>query len=461
MNNKIKNKMIFPVLSGLALCIASTLTMADYPTDPAELGKSLTLFGAIQAGNAEGTIPAYTGGLTTPPAGHASGTGKLADPFADEKPLVRIDASNMAEYADQLSEGTKHLLQTRPDYYLNVYPTHRTTAYPQRVLDNTVRNATSGECVTEKNGEALSSACRGGIPFPIPRTGHEVMWNKLVAYSPPMYGDIINWIVTGDGNQIVSSKLATYGDLEGFYGDYRANTGAYKTYIANVTGPARKAGEAQGFEDFMDPLVNSRRAWGYTPGQRRIKMAPEYSYDTPHSQLGGALVYDEIFLFSGAMDRFEWKLVGMKEMLIPYNNYHTQFGCVAPELFQDTSMNPECERWELHRVWVVESTLKPGSRHIYSKRTFYFDEDNKQGGMYDAWDQSGKLYRSGFGYSFQVYEEGRIGPNMPSFTIYDFNKNMFSMTSAFDPEGNGFRYLEKGLSDNELQPSNIAGSGVR
>ena len=43
--------------------------------------------GAEKAANKDGTIPAYTGGLTTAPAGFKTGDGIRPDPFAAEKPL--------------------------------------------------------------------------------------------------------------------------------------------------------------------------------------------------------------------------------------------------------------------------------------------------------------------------------------------------------------------------------------
>jgi hypothetical protein len=91
-----------------------------------QLGTTLTQVGAEKAGNKEGTIPEYTGGLTTAPAGFDKGKGVRPDPFASEKPVASIDAKNMDKYADKLSEGTKALMQANADYRIDVYPTHRT-----------------------------------------------------------------------------------------------------------------------------------------------------------------------------------------------------------------------------------------------------------------------------------------------------------------------------------------------
>src|SRR5690606_2921401 len=164
-------------LSGLSACAFAAVTAEE----AAELGKSLTPWGAILAGNAEGTIPAYEGGLRQAPAGFQPDTGFWVDPFKDEKPLFRITAANVEQYADKLSEGQKELLRKNPDtWYMDIYPSHRTTAYPQEVVDATIRNATN--CKIEKDGLAVSPDCRGGLPFPIPKTGNEVMWNQQLRY---------------------------------------------------------------------------------------------------------------------------------------------------------------------------------------------------------------------------------------------------------------------------------------
>ena len=150
---------------------------AAVPADEAkQLGTTLTEFGATKAGNADGSIPAYAGGYTGTPAGFKPDSGVWADPFKDDKPLFRIDAKNMDKYADKLSEGQKYLFKTYPTtFYMDIYPSHRSAAYPEKMLQATVRNATA--CKTLKDGIAIDKACRGGLPFPIPKNGLEAVWN--------------------------------------------------------------------------------------------------------------------------------------------------------------------------------------------------------------------------------------------------------------------------------------------
>ena len=195
-----------------------------------------------------------------------------------------------------------------------------------------------------------------------------------------------------------------------------------------------------------------RSAWNDQPGQRRVKMSPEFAYDTPVASMGGVILFDELFVFSGKMDRFDFKLVGKKEMFLPYNGYKNVFECPTVEMaLQPKHVNPACERWELHRAWVVEATLKPGQRHVYSKRVYYFDEDWSGASLYDAFDQSNELYRSLFQTTIQLYD--KPSPYGTKNVVYDFNKGIYAYVN--DIMGNGTQVLAKSLSERELNPEAV------
>jgi hypothetical protein len=144
-----------------------------------QLGTTLTAVGAEKAGNKEGTIPEYTGGIKAP-AEFKAGQGFRPDPYANEKPRLTITGKDAAAHADKLTEGTKELLKRYPTMRVDVYPTHRTVALPQRVLDNTQKNATGAK--TADGGVALDNVL-AGYPFPIPKTGSEAIWNHLLRYN--------------------------------------------------------------------------------------------------------------------------------------------------------------------------------------------------------------------------------------------------------------------------------------
>jgi len=118
----------------------------------------------------------------------------------------------------------------------------------------------------------------------------------------------------------------------------------------------------------------------------------------PIALTGGSMVYDQVNLFMGTQERYDWKLVGRKEMYIPYNNYNltdnpsVECALEQGKLLLPYHANPSCIRWELHRVWHVQGTLKEGKRHTIPKRDYYFDEDTYLAGVGDGYDKGGQLY---------------------------------------------------------------------
>src|SRR6185369_7982870 len=93
--------------------IGSTSSAAPADAEVAKLGTQLTPTGATKEGNADGTIPPWSGGLSTPPAGWKPEMG-YTDPYVNEKPVFTITASNAAQYKDKLPAGLMALLQKYP-----------------------------------------------------------------------------------------------------------------------------------------------------------------------------------------------------------------------------------------------------------------------------------------------------------------------------------------------------------
>ncbi|MGO4222046.1 DUF1329 domain-containing protein [Lysobacter sp. TAF61] len=446
------------VLAGALLATLGSAQAAVSADEAKLLGTRLTRVGAETGANADGTIPAYTGGLTTAPAGFKPGSSIRPDPFASEKPRVTITAKNMAQYDDQLTVGAKALLKKYPKYRIDVYPTHRTVALPDRVLDNTAANATRAS--TKDGGLGISGAI-GGYPFPIPKSGFEAMWNHLLRYvgvaSNFKYD---NWNVDSSG----TPALATSGKLvvEYPYYDPAATKPAeetdvyFRTKIA-YTAPARRAGEALMAVDVVNPFKRPRRAWLYLPGQRRVKLAPDISYDTPNPGTAGSATYDDAWIFNGSMDRYDFKLVGKKEMLVPYNTYRLTYHNKAAEVTTPQFVNPDLVRWELHRVWVVEATLKPGKRHIYAKRTFYLDEDSWTALAADQYDANGRLYRASFAHMSPSYDAKT--PNAETQVFYDLTSGVYNISFLMGPY-DGIHYTQP-LPVNQWSPDALAGAGIR
>ena len=210
----------------------------------------------------------------------------------------------------------------------------------------------------------------------------------------------------------------------------------------------------------VDPLdmgTKDRRAWSYLPGQRRVKVAPDLAHDTPNPGTAGATTFDDTFIFNGSMDRFDFKLVGKKEMIVPYNAYAAVYQAKQDDLLKPNHLNPDLVRWELHRVWVVEATLREGKRHVYSKRTFYLDEDSWAALASDEYDARGQLYRTGFAYMAPSYD--LPAPYTDMFGHYDLVSRVYSLT-GFIAETGGLRHT-KPLREREWTADSLAGAGVR
>jgi hypothetical protein len=446
--------------AGVTAMVTAQTVAAPTAAEAARLGKDLTPVGAERAGNKEGTIPEWTGGLCAPPAGYKPANGKhgfpYLDPFAGEKPLFSVNATNLDKYADKLDEGQITLIKRYPaTYRVDVYPTHRTACYPDWVYDNTIKRVMNPKLVGDAPG--LEGA-HAQIPFPIAKTGHEAMWNTVTGYHPVYYsGDWQTHLVDAAGNKTLVAKATTHYHWE-YWDNTKTKSDKVQGLLNTNTSPASKAGS-------MDMRINWARmdekppkAWSYTPGQRRVRLAPEFTYDTVAPQYGGMIVFDEISGFDGKMDRFDFKLVGKKEMLVPYNHWrhHNISLSNIDDAIMKEHVNPNAMRWELHRVWVVEGTRKPGTRHIYSKKVWLLDEDTWNILSYQSYDEAGKLYRAQYYPLWMAYDVQT--PITHSQIGYDFVKNGWFIGST--AVGSGWRKGEP-LPENYLTPDAMAAMGVR
>jgi len=448
------------IVGALVVAFASQASAAVSAEDAAQLGKKLTLIGAERAGNADGTIPEYTGGLTTPPASFKPGSGIRPDPFANEKPLYTITAKNMAQYESKLTSVTKELLKRNPETFrLDVYRTHRTAALPKHILDNTVKNATGAKLSAD--GLSFQNALPG-FPFPIPKDGNEVMFNHYMRYLGHVNQYRFEGInVDASGTAALSSASEVVNEFPVFDGKRSTPMEDTETMFRmrmTWTGPARHAGEALLLLDAVNNEAQKRRVWIYLPGQRRVKLAPEVGYDTPNTGTSGMTTYDDASVFSGATDRFDLKLVGKKEIYIPYNTYKLAYTPDTKEVWTPKHVNPDYVRWELHRVWVVEANLKPGKRHIYQKRYIYLDEDSWVAMASDQYDARGQLYRGTFAYMAPAYDASV--PIAANNVTYDLTAGSYAVLVANMGSFYGLKFV-KPLSPSDWSADSLAGAGVR
>ena len=78
----------------ILIFLYGTAIAAVSPEEAARLGgPELTPIGAERPGNADGTIPAWTGGITEIPEGYSPGQ-RHRDPFPEDEVLFTITAAN-------------------------------------------------------------------------------------------------------------------------------------------------------------------------------------------------------------------------------------------------------------------------------------------------------------------------------------------------------------------------------
>ena len=447
------------LVTGSCLLLGTVVASAQVtPQEAQQLKTTLTPMGGEKAGNKEGTIPAWMGGMTTAPPSYKNG-GHRGDPFADEKPLFSITAKNMDQYADKLSDGTKAMLKRYPDTYrVDVYQTHRTAAAPQWVYDNTYKNATRAKVEERASGPTPVGAF-GGIPFPIPKDGAQAMLNHLLRWrGESWHFDVDQYLGTADGRIVLSTDGQAEQSMPYYFRDAEPAkwNGDYWLIRLINSGPPIRAGEAIVGRDNVDD--DKTQAWVYLTGQRRVRKLPNPCCDTPTPATAGVMSFDELEVFTGRMERFNWKLVGKQEMYIPYNDNKIMQPTKDNVVLSKHHLNPDYVRWELHRVWVVEATLKQGQRHQAAKSRYYLDEDTWQGVLGDRWDAKGQLWKT-------LWALPMVMPDIPAvanlnFGFYDMTSGAWYSANMYNQKSEQYKIVPH-WPDRNFTGDALAGEGIR
>ncbi|WP_185268429.1 DUF1329 domain-containing protein [Halopseudomonas xiamenensis] len=393
-----KHGVVVSLAAAISMTVAGWANAAVSPEEAERLGQDLTCVGAERAGNADGSIPEfkglYVGKVPGWDAAPHSGAHPI-DPFAADQPILVITAANMAEHADKLTDGQQAMLKRYPDTYkINVYEGRREFAYPEVVCERAKWNALNAEVVDDGFGYTGL----GYVPFPIPKSAMEVLWNHQLpfrAWTQDEIRDIAS--VTASGSigwgrshgRCLAPPMDPDPNLRPHTDD---GVSAYCT--TEVLLPLRERGNTSLNHEPYNYRTAARTAWSYNTGTRRVRLAPGYGYDQPLGGSNGLMTIDEDRLFNGAPDRYDWTLVGKQEVIIPANAYKVHGKDVSyKDLLTANHPNPEYLRYELRRVWVIEANVKPGSRHLYGKRRLFIDEDNWHAVMADNYDSRGDLWK--------------------------------------------------------------------
>ncbi len=445
---------------GLALSLLASSVMAQSLTQEEinSLGNTLTPIGAEKAGNAAGTIPEWTGGLG-PDSGKNLADGFQANPFAEEQPEFVITAQNYQEHSEHLTPGQIALFERYPEtFQMPVYKSHRTVGYPQSVYDQV--KETAGQAKLVNGGDGIENFSHGTFAFPIPKSGAEVVWNHNTRHRL----NVRRWYMqampqaNGSYTLIKLEEEAAYpAQMDDVDASTVPNTLLY--FKQRVNAPSRLAGNVLLVHDSLDQLKEPRMAWVYNAGQRRVRRAPQVAYDGPGTASDGMRTSDNFSMYNGAPDRYNWKLVGKKEVYIPYNSYKLADREVKYEdVLKAGHINPEHTRFELHRVWEVQGNVKDGQRHIYAQRNFFVDEDTWMISLADHYDGRGTLWRVGEGHLAYNYKE-----KIPGYTIetlYDLLAGRYIALGMYTEEQSAPQY-DFNPSYNQFTPAALRASGVR
>lgn len=449
------NKKIATAIGLVAGLMASGDLLAKVSTEQAaRLGEDLTPVGAEKAGNAAGTIPAWpstidTTGLNYKPGEH------LPDPFGNEQPLFEITAENASQYEKNLSEGQLELLKLYPETFkMKIYSSHRTAVMPDWINDKTKECAT--QAVFTDGGIEKAKSC---IPFPIPQSGVEVVWNHLLRYQGVYRESTPDTAVpTASGRYTMSGSEHRF--YSPYYDSQADNQNILSKFLPSQIAPARYAGDTFLFIDSLNPKAEPRKSWRYFVGQRRVRKAPIFAYDTPIPISQGLATVDSYDMFFGATDRYDWELKGKKEVYIPYNNYKLGSGELKyKEILKTGHLNAELPRYELHRVWVVEAKLKEGEKHIYPRRVLYVDEDSWTIHLHDMYDKENNLWRTAHRYSKQDWKANVI--DMSAEVHHDLLSRRYYVHGMANEQNKSVDYSKPVPPKNYFTPATVRKIGIR
>jgi Protein of unknown function (DUF1329) len=305
-------------------------------------------------------------------------------------PLFSISKANLTQYREKLSPGQIALMEKIPGYRMDVYPTRRTAGYPAEFYERTQRNLDLAK-LDEKSD--ILTGIGGGFLFPRPTNGIQAIWNNRLRYYGTGYiSHELSADVSVEGRFTPSvNRYSTYAPFHDFaLKDFAAYEDVYAYQYSETISPARLVGDLALYKERINSLAE---AWIYSAGQRRVRRSPSYNYDSPASE-GGLMTIDQVFGLTGRPDRYDWTLKGKQEMYIPYNTYKlTDPRVDAKEVIKPGAPSRDLVRYELHRVWQVEGTVKAGMRHLLPKRVLFLDEDSWLCLVADYYDARGEITR--------------------------------------------------------------------
>jgi hypothetical protein len=438
---------------GWLLTCSPTLLAAVSAADVARLDTDLTPVGAERAGNAAGTIPAWTGGLPQKPVDPKIG---YVDPYSADPVLFTITAANAEQYREQLTDGHRKLFEEHPDTYrLNVYPTRRSANWPEHVQAEVKRQAP----FARTEGYQLLDVGKSTVPFPLTSDPLQMMWNHSLRWRGGSVLREYSWFPVDRKGRYFEVRVlnAIAFDQQGYMAEPRPNRlfNLYGLYLA----PANIEGQLTLVWEPVNAVEDSRKTWIYQTVSRRVVRTPSLAYDDLDRRTQGMRTSDQFDGWNGAPDKYDWKLLGKREMFIPYNSFKLSDNKLKyASIIKPGNLNADVLRYELHRVWVIEATLRPGEYHRYPRRIFYLDEDTWQVSMEEDYDSDGTLWRFGDHPQMQFYDV--LVPWYRATVTYDFKASAY-LASDLDNESKRVSQWGWVGEINDFLPVNLRRLGTR
>ena len=349
----------------LLLIILSTSALADFDINSQKIGEREP--------------------INQPISGYDHNENNYPDPFSSDEIVFTIDKSNFQNFTETLlTSGQKEMFRTYPETFkMNIYPSRRSCSVPSEVIELSNENA---QLIDE--GEGIIGTV-GSIPFPKPKEALHHVWNHILRYrGVDIYGSSPFYLVDPDGR-------IYYGAGEAIARNYwnpfiKNDKGLQGKLMTKVTHPPRLADASLLVIESLNAFQTPRRAWAYNPGTRRVRRAPDIAYDYMPSANQGLTTADQFDGFNGAKDRYNWKSLGIKQMLVPYNAYKF-YEANIEDVLNPYHVNQDYLRYELVNVNVVLAELKSDKRHIIPKRIMYFDLDSHNMLIEETFDGEGKI----------------------------------------------------------------------
>lgn len=436
------NKLLLTTLSLSIASLGATAIAKTTPEEAAKLGTNiLGPLGGDATGNAEGTIPPWTGGLKGIPDNVTYKVGDFhPDPFADDAILLTITPSNFAQHKDKLSIGQIAMFEKYQTFKMNVYKTRRTAAYPQEIYDAAKKNAVTAEIWVDPANPYMvgpnKATSRVSTPFPITTDAREMMLNHSYRWDGNGVTEHANQLVVAIDGSFVTSEIKT--EFKFIWNNYEVSQDQVIKENLRLKGfqyalgPARIAGGVIAAQSPVNPTFT--KAWSYNPGQRRVRRAPQIAFDNPGTGSDGLRFTDMLSGFGGSLERYNWAFKGKVEKYIPYNNYKLHAGDLKyKDIVQKAHINMDLPRYELHRVNVIDSTLRSGISHAFSRRTFYTHEDDWKVALVDCYDKRGELWRYQEEYPINYYEVPVVSNTAE--VVYDLQAARYIMMGADNETG--------------------------